>query len=547
MISRRDLALRVPLSAVMAGLASGISLRELIRPQPAWAAPAGVVIDAFTQEAVNFNPLLYINTGVETAVEYSVFDALWKIDPQGQLVPNLATEIPSVENGGISKDGLEWQFKLRPDVHWQDGQPFTSKDVIFTLQTLLNPKVVVRSRNGQDIVQDYVAPDAHTVKIRLKSVFAPYLISWLVTSIVPEHILASEPDINTAHFNSNPVGTGPFIFKDRVAGDHILFVPNSNYHGVKSTLTSLIQKYVPDQQTLYTQFRTGDVTIYDYAGLPVQLFKQAKALPNTEVTLTPGSAVEFVYFNCSKPQFREKVVRQALYLAMDKQSWINVIYYGLRQRTLSFLPPSHWAYNHALVDPGYNPAKAARMLDDAGWRVGDDGIRQKDGVKLAFSMSTTAGNKAREDAQQLLQQNFKDINVAMTIKNMPASVVWGDYTVKSLFDTLMVGWGMPLYPDPDYTDHIASFRNPLKTGAGVNYFQYENPKIDELCIAGTATTDRAARKAIYDQIQAILLDDMPIGPIFADQKIAASTTALKGYIPNSYVPINSWNNSEWRI
>lgn len=547
MISRRSLALRAPLSAVMAGIGSGIGLGSLVGPRTASGAPAGVVIDAFTQEAVNFNPLLYINTGVETAVEYSVFDALWKIDPQGQLIPNLATEIPSLENGGISKDGLEWQFKLRPGVSWHDGKPFTSKDVIFTLQTILNPKVVVRGRNGHDVVQDYAAPDPHTVKVKLKSVFAPYLISWLVTSIVPEHILALEPDINTAHFNSNPIGTGPFVFRERVAGDHILFLPNVSYHGVRSTLASLIQKYVPDQQTLYTQFQTGAVTIYDYAGVPVQLFSQAKALPNTAVTLTPGSAVEFIYFNCSKPQFREKVVRQALYLAMDKQSWIDTVYYGLRQRTLSYLPPSHWAYNHSLVDPGYNPAKAARMLDEAGWRVGDDGVRQKDGVKLAFSMSTTAGNKAREDAQQLLQQNFKDINVAMTIRNMPASVVWGDYTVKSQFDTLMVAWGMPLYPDPDYTDHVASFRNPMKTGAGVNYFQYENPKIDELCIAGTATADRAARKAIYDQIQAILLEDLPIAPIFADQKISANTTALKGYISNSYVPINSWNNSEWRI
>ncbi len=111
-------------------------------------------------------------------------------------------------------------------------------------------------------------------------------------------------------------------------------------------------------------------------------------------------------------------------------------------------------------------------------------MREKDGVKLAFTMSTTAGNKSREQAQQLVQQNWKKINVAMTIKNMPASVVWGDYTVKSQFDTLMVAWDPLLYPDPDYTDRIASNLIPAKSGSGSNYVQYQNPEIDRAVRAG---------------------------------------------------------------
>ena len=240
-------------------------------------------------------------------------------------------------------------------------------------------------------------------------------------------------------------------------------------------------------------------------------------------------------------------MRKAIYMAIDKKGWIDAVYYGVPQPTLSYLPPNHWAYNSNLKDPGYNPVQAAAMLDAAGWKVGSDGVRAKDGVRLAFTMSTTAGNKSREQAQQLVQQNLKKINVEMTIKNMPASVVWGDYTVKSEFDTLMVGWDPLLYPDPDYTDRIVSNLIPAKGGSGSNYVQYENPEIDALCAKGTSTLEQAERKPIYDRIQEILLDDMPFAPIFAYDLVVGVKDRVHGYEVNPYTPINSWNTGAWSV
>ncbi len=537
-----ELGRREAMGATAALLALGA-----IRPARAQGM-AGQCIDAFTQEAVNFNPLLYVNTGCETAVEFSVFDALWKIDPEGKFIANLAAELPTQENGGISADGQTWTIKLRPDVLWHDGTPFTSADVLFTLQTLMDPKVAVRSRNGQDHVKSYEAPDAHTVKIVLKDNFAPYMVSWQKTSVIPKHILEHEHDINTAPFNTAPIGTGPFVFKSRVAGDHIAFDANPKYHGGAPKLTSLIQKYVPDQQTLYAQFQTGEVDIYDVVqGIPPLLYTRAKKLPGVSVPLTAQPFVEFIYFNCGKPQFSDKRVRQALYMAVDKKGWSEAVYYGLPAPTLSYLPPTHWAYNTKLVDPGFDPKKAAALLDAAGWTVGGDGVRAKDGVKLAFTMSTTAGNKSREQAQQLVQQNWKKIGVAMTIRNMPASVVWGDYTVKSQFDTLMVAWDPLLYPDPDYTDRIASNLIPAKSGTGSNYVQYQNPEIDSLCAKGVSTVGLEARKPIYDRIQEILLDDVPFAPIFAYEVPCGVRARLHGYVVNPYTSCNSWNNNEWSV
>jgi peptide/nickel transport system substrate-binding protein len=541
-LSRRDVFLA---GLVLPALGSGVGAASLLVPGPAKAATAGQCVVAVTQEAVNFNPLLYVNTGVETSVEFIVFDSLWKIDPQGKFVPNLATEIPTVENGGVSKDGLTWTIKLRPDVLWHDGEPFTADDVAFTLDVIMNPKVAVRSREGHEHVEHYAAKDPHTVEIKLKDSFAPYLVSWQKTSIIPKHILSTVPDINIAPFNTSPVGTGPFKFKDRVAGSYIAFEPNPKYHGGAPKLSSLTQKYVPDQQTLFAQFQTGEVDVYDNQGIPPLLYQRAKALPGSKIELNPNPFVEFIYFNCGKPQFEDKRVRKALYMAVDRKGWIDAVYYGVPVPSLSYLPPSHWAYNKALVYPGYDPHKAADLLDEAGWNLGADGVRAKDGVRLAFTMSTTAGNKAREQAQQLVQQNFKKINVEMTIKNMPASVVWGDYTIKSEFDTLMVAWDALLYPDPDYGDRIRSTAIPAKGGSGSNYVQYQNPEIDALCDKGVATTNMDERKAIYDKIQAILLDDLPFAPFFSYQTIIGVKGRMKGYEVNPYLTSNAWNTADW--
>jgi peptide/nickel transport system substrate-binding protein len=545
-LDRRELLRSASVLGLTLPFAGGLGAMALsgLDAAPAQAANAGQLVIGVTQEAVNFNPLLYVNTGVETSVEFIVFDALWKFDPEGKLLPNLAAEIPTAENGGISADGLTWTIKLRPGVKWHDGKPFSAADVVFTLDVIRDPKVVVRSRNGHEHVESYEAVDDNTVRIKLKESFAPYIVSWQKTSIIPKHIL-SGIDINTAPFNTNPIGTGPFKFKNRVAGSHIEFEPNPDYHAGAPKLTSLIQKYVPDQQTLYAQFQTGEVDIYELQGIPPLLYAKAKQLPNCKVAPSASPFVEFIYFNCGKPQFQDKRVRKALYMAIDKKGWIDAVYYGVPIPSLSYLPPNHWAYNNKLVDPGFDPAKAAALLDEAGWKVGADGVRAKDGVRLAFTMSTTAGNKAREQAQQLVQQNLKKVNVEMTIKNMPASVVWGDYTVKSEFDTLMVGWDALLYPDPDYGDRIISKSIPAKGGSGSNYVQYENPEIDDLCAKGVSTLKQDDRKVIYDKIQEILLEDMPFAPIFAYQTIVGIKDRVGGYVLNPYTPINTWNPADW--
>jgi peptide/nickel transport system substrate-binding protein len=202
-MTRRDF-IKTTGALTVCAAAAGIGI-----PSRAWAKKNNVII-GMTQEPVNFNALLYVNSGTEEVPEACVFDALWDVNDMGEFVPNLAARVPTLENGGISPDGLVWKIELKKGVKWQDGAPFTAKDVEFTYQTIVNPNVAIRSRSGFDLISEFKIIDDHNAEIILSKPFVPFAWAWQKMHIVPEHILAKVPDINTAPYNTNPIGTGPY-------------------------------------------------------------------------------------------------------------------------------------------------------------------------------------------------------------------------------------------------------------------------------------------------------------------------------------------------
>lgn len=536
-------------SAVAAGFAAPFAERLL--GSEALAAPArqdepvkgGQVIVGLSQEPTIFNPLKS-TLEVDRGVQFAIFDSLWRIDQGAALVPNLATEIPSVENGGISEDGLTYTFHLRDDAKWHDGEPFTAADVVFSHNTIVNPDFVAGTRIGHDQVTEISAPDDKTVTMTLKEPYAPFLMVWGDTYLVPEHLLKDVADLNTAEFNSTaPVGTGPFAFVERVPGDHITLNANPTYHGPGPYLDTVIFKYVPDLTVLFTQFKTGEVDVTGIQGITADNFNEAQTLEGKVINHEATGFVEFIYMNHGKPVFQDKAVRDALYAAMDKDNIINTVYYGVHSPTESYLAQKSWAYNPDLAAQVYDVEAAKKILDDAGWAPGADGIREKDGVKLSFTNSTTAGNKVREQAQQYLQQTWKEAGVDMQINNMPAAVIWGDYFNLSQYDSVMVGWTNP--PDPDGMSRFHSAYIPAQGGGGQNTMQYKNPELDKLWEAGVKELDQEKRAEIYRQAQQILRDDLAYLPIFQYASIEGTKAGLENYKQNAFVVSNVWNVFEW--
>jgi peptide/nickel transport system substrate-binding protein len=541
LLSRREaLALGVAGAAFAAGPRRAMAQAAGKPP----SKPTGQVIVGLSQEPTVFNPLMP-HIEVDQGVHWNVFSPLWNVNAQGQFVPQLATEVPTIGNGGISEDGLEWRVKLRPGVVWHDGTPFSADDVKYTLELINNPHFRAYTRNGHEQVTDIKVVSPTEVTWRMKKSYAPYasILSW--TFIVPQHILAKADDPNTAPFNNAPVGTGPFKWSERMPGDHITLVANDHFFGAGPYLERVVFHYVPDLTALFTQFQTGSVDYTGIQGITADHYNEGVKLPNRKVVAGPSGSCESITMNLAHPALGDPAVRQALYAAMDKKSNIDANYYGLPHPTETFLPSQSWAFNPDLPKQAYDPAKAKQILDAAGWKPGAGGIREKNGVRLSFINSTTAGNHVREQAQELLQQTWKEIGADMQIKNMPAAVIWGDYYNLSKYDSVMVGQNEMTGPDPDVTIYYSSKSTMAKGGSGQNTMQYANPKVDALLAEGATTLEQSKRIPIYREMQSIIRADLPMLPIFQYARIEGTKAGLTGYEPSVYVQSNCWNIGQW--
>ena len=505
--------------------------------------PGGQVVVGLSQEPTVFDPRKP-HIEVDDGIHGALYSPLWQVSPTGEMLPRLALEVPSTTNGGLSADGLTWSIKLRQGVKWHDGTPFTSEDVAFTIRSILAADFPAYSRTGHELVVNIQTPAPDQITWTMKRPFAPYIsiLAWF--AIVPKHKLENEP-LTGGHYNESPVGTGPYKWQNRVPGDHITLVANEDYFGAGPNIATATFKYIPDLTVLFTQFRTGDIDYIGLQGISADHYAEATKFPDRKVYSAPQAFIENFYFNHGLPQFQDKAVRQAIYYAYDKDSIIEQIYFGRPTPSESFLPKQSWAYNPDLPKHEYNIDKAKALLDQAGWTPGSDGIRAKNGVRLAFINSTTAGNHLREQVQQFLQQDFKAIGVEMTIKNLPPAVMWGEYWIKSQFETAMVGLDFMVGPDPDASDYFSSTSIAAKTGSGQNTMQYANPEVDRLLQQGAAELDQAKRIPIYQKLQEIMRDDLPFLPQHQYTLTEGTKSKLAGYVPNINVRLNAWNIADW--
>ena len=506
--------------------------------------PTGQIVIGLSQEPTVFNPLMP-RIEVDDGVQLAIFDALFRISPEGEFIPALAAEVPTVENGGLSEDGLEWRVKLREGVTWHDGQPFTAEDVKFTLELVVDPDFRSWRTTGHDLVRDITVVSPTEITWRMEEPFAPYMSILVETMMVPQHILGPEADRNNAPFNQAPIGTGAFKWGSRSAGDHIELVANPDYFADGPYLERLIYKYIPDLTVLYTQFKSGDIDIVSNQYITPDNYAEAKDLPGKVVEVVPSSTVESLFLNMGRPQFQDEAVRQALYAALDKQTIIDALYYGLPTPTESYLPQESFFYNGDLPKHEYNLDRARQLLDDAGWAPGAGGIREKDGVRLSFSNSTTSGNHLREQAQQFIQQSLQQIGVEMTISNKPPAVMWGDYWTQSEFDSVMVGIVFTTGADADVTVRFSSNAIPVKGGSGSNTGQYENEQVDKLLAEAGTTFDREKRKQIYQEVQQIIRADLPLLPMFQYATVRGHKEGIMGIQPNINTRIDTWNVAQY--
>jgi len=536
LLPRRGLLALAGASAAASALAQGTA------PRP--AGRKGQIIYGMSQEPTKFHPI-QPHIEADESVQLNLFNALWSVDPRGTLVPDLATEIPSVANGGLSADGLTWRIRLRPGVTWHDGAPFTAEDVKFTLELFHNPDFPAMSRNGHTLVHDIKVVSPTEITWRMEKFFAPYLAILAWTLIVPKHVLGGVTDFQDPSFNNRPIGTGPFKWGERRAGDYVRIDANEKYFGEGPYVERVVFKYIPQMTVLKTQFVAGAIDAVGIAGITPDNHEEVRRTPGLTLHRPPTPYITLFAFNNALPQFQDPAVRQALHLAMDKEAINRDLFYNANRPTESFLPQENWAHNPNLPKHALDPAGAAKLLDDAGWKPGAGGVRVKNGVRLAFSCSTVAGNHLREQVQQFLQQSWQPLGVEMSIQNHPAAVMWGDVWRNSEWQTTIVGEIFPVASDPDASDRLGSWAMPAKGGAGQNSWQYANPQVDALLQESTGLLDQEKRKQNYWKIQEIVRSDLPFVALHQQIQGEGTKEKLLGYEANLNYRTNAWNLSRW--
>ena len=341
------------------------------------------------------NPILSTDS-VSSAIEGAIFSGLVTVNEQLEMVPDLA------ESWAVSQDGKVWTFHLRRNVKWHDGVPFTAEDVKFTFDSILNPKV--NSVRRSDFIIDgkpieFKAVDKYTVQAVLPQPFAPFLINAGI-GIIPQHLLAGK-DVNKADFNRRPVGTGPFIFKEWRSGDHVTVVRNPDYYLGKPLLAQIIYKEIPDENSRLVALEADEI---DETDIPPKDYARMKTAPGVKVYEYDALLYTYLGFNLASPKFADPKVRQALAYATDKKQLVDLIFKGLASPAYAPSAPVSWAYSDRVPKYEYNIEKARQLLKAAG------------AENLEFTILVNQGNKEREKAAVILQQQYKKIGVKVNVR-----------------------------------------------------------------------------------------------------------------------------------
>ena len=402
----------------------------------------------------------------------------WVLNDSEVPIPAVAEAIPNKDNGGLSADGKTITIKLKKNVKWTDGVAFTAKDAVFTWQTVMNPKNTPYSRTPWNLISGIDTPDDYTVVLKLAAPYAGWT-NFFVDGFLPEHVLKGKESLDKDPYLLAPLGTGPYKLSEYKQGDHITFERFDGYYGTPAKIDKINVKFVPSQDALIAALQAGDVDVADALAEP-QLPALAKLEPKVKTVTKALGRFEVYFFNMDPklgPAWMQDVnMRKAIALGIDRPTIVQKLLGG---RTT--VPNGPWTNtpweNKDLKAWPYDPTQAKKILDDAGWKPGADGIRAKtvDGkqARLSFTHQTTAGNSLREDTQLLIQQNMRDIGVEMIIKNSPTLQLFASYQDGGAIYTgkwEMYGQFMDYFPDPDPKDAMdcAGINTDTTKGNNVN-------------------------------------------------------------------------------
>lgn len=504
------------------------------QPRPA-TATLRVVSSQFPR---TLNPILATET-LEAALARLVSDLLVGVDARGEFFPELASVVPTTANGGVSRDGRTVTYHLRSGVRWHDGVPFTSRDVKFTFDAIMNPANDVISRHGYDVVTRVDTPDPLTVVFHLRAPFAPFVATVFGESdsaygILPAHLLEKERSLNAVAYNAAPVGTGPFKVVRWVRGDRIEYAPNDDYFLGKPQLRRIAWRFVGDENTSITLLRTHEVDWMFEA--TTNAYKTLRTRSGIRILLTPVNGYSGIMFNTARGPAADLHLRRAIVLALDKARITRDVTGGAAVAATADLPPFTWAYDKNLTGLPYDPAAARRELAAAGYGPNH---------RLALDVVSESSSASARVTMVQMAAALREIGIDVHPRFQISSLIYAGYgaggtLARGNYEVALYAWIAGI--DPDNSSQLTCANRPP---AGYNQSFYCSAAMDAAQRVALGTYARPVRKKAYAEIERLVIEDAPLDILFWPRNVQAISPAFHGFDPN---PVNeNWNAYRWSM
>ena len=510
---------------------------------PAGGDPAygGTFVEGVAGVPQYLNPVIAA-TDVDEDVSRLVFSGLTRYDQTGAIVPDLASTFHTESDGRI------WTFDIREDATWHDGQPVTADDVVFTVKLLQDRGYVGPYSDAfRGVSVDRISP--RTVRFTLPDVYGPFADSTTVP-LLPSHLLGNVPyaELSRQPFNANPIGTGPFRVNE-VDARQIVLLRNDDFYRTRPArgrpyLDKVILRFYPDPTEALLALSRGEID--GVGGLSSLDAERARSLKGAVLYSLPTDNFVSMFLNVRPDRvvFRDRAVRQAIATAIDRGRVLRLAADGRGTVADQFVPSGSWAYVKDVTKYTFSTEDATALLDQADWKDHDgDGIRDKGGQKLAFTISTS-DEPARTAAATQIQRDLNAVGMSVTVKSMPFVQLVDNVARQRSFDALLVEIAVSGDPDPYTFFHSTEVNDP-----GHNFSGFSTLPIDRNLEAARRTFDETARRELYAPVFQAISKEVPVVFLYFSDYLYAQSRQVQGLriAPLTDPRERFWNVEDWYV
>lgn len=543
-----------------------------VAEEPAAAAASGeekTIILGLYQEPELLNYFLRTQTAA-SVVAHFLAEGLIDVDAEGNYIPELAEEVPTVENGLVSEDGLTVTYRLKEGLLWSDGTPVTCDDAIFTWEVATSPDSGAITTTGFNQMESVTCgEDDRTIVVQYATYYAPFLTMFY--ELLPRHATGEPAAMVDWEYNWDLIGTGPFKLEEWVRGDRLVLVKNENYRDYPESpkVDRVIVRIIESREVGKALITSGEIDVlWDLTEADVPEFE---ANPDITVHSRPGPGSERLVINLADPTIDatddpinnphpllgDLRVRQAIQAGIDKQLLVDELLFGATIVATSELTLG-WA-KCEIAPSTYDPAAAMALLDEAGFTDEDgDGIREchgcqhaEEGAPMRLKFQTTSGNQLREETEQLIVEMMREIGVDMYIENVPSAELFGSWDAGAFrkhgdFDVLMYTTSELVDPHEQMFGYFHSSQIPVaaNNGAGFNYSRWINAEADAAIDEAGTNPDEATRAANYQTVCEQVDAELPHIYLYDRAEVHLSRANITGIVLNPWLG-PTWNAEEW--